>query len=137
MVGNIQVDTQSTNQTPGHRAQKGQAIQMATTTEQTTPEQAQPTKAKATPRKPKATKPPVTPAKPGVMFAEGATVYANHPRLHPAEGQATVLTDFHETSSYVKLAWLDGEGVPALVHKLRVTTEPTPTPEPQAEPKAA
>jgi hypothetical protein len=115
---------------------------MATTTEQSTPEQATPTKPKATPKpkstpksestpKATATKPKAAP-KPNLVFGESQVVYANHPRSHPAEGQAKVLRDFYLGSTYVSLQWLD-ENSTELVHRNRVTAEPKPEPEPKSD----
>jgi hypothetical protein len=68
------------------------------------------TKAKATPE------PTTTDLQ---AFAKDQVVTANHPRLHPTEGPATVRRDHSATDTYIQVAFID-DGQAITVHRHRI-----------------
>lgn len=88
----------------------------------TTPKATTKTTAKRTTRKPKVVEPvtPLTITYEPRDYAQGDTVLARHPRLHPDVSKATVLADFKaESSTYVRVQFPGSDDV-VLTHKQNV-----------------
>jgi len=65
---------------------------------------------------------------PNLVYVTDQVVWAGHPRLHEQVTEAKILSDFHISSTYVRLPWVD-DGQVALVHRNRVRVdEPAPRP---------